>query len=105
MAAGLQVWDAQGVQILDTSTFVGRFLASVNIGTGTSGSFVVAGLSQGIPFAIPVIVANNSSQSYLSPTMLTMPVCTYSGDTVNWTRIQPGNSSGLPSCTLIVGYK
>lgn len=53
MAAGLQIWDANGVLVSDTTSRWGRFLGSFTIPKPTgnaSGSITDAGLSTGEPF-------------------------------------------------------
>jgi len=49
MPAGLQVWDATGALVLDTSTIVARVLGSITT-SDLSGSLTDAGFLTGNPF-------------------------------------------------------
>lgn len=51
MPAGLQIWDANGVPVLDTSNNIGRFLGSF-MGVTYNGSINDPALLTGRPFAI-----------------------------------------------------
>jgi len=100
MAAGLQVWDASGNLILDTSTIVGRIIGIIDA-SASSGSATVAGLDQGTPFAIPQLT---QSSSVLYGTN-TYPNCTFSGTTVSWTRDTWPGGITLQPCNLILGVR
>lgn len=78
MAAGIQVWDAQGRNLLDTNDRVGRLLGVVREVT-SNGSRSVAGFSQGIPFATFTL---SSVESRL--TSADYPRLTVSGNTLSW---------------------
>lgn len=101
MPAGLQVWLPDGTQVIDTSTYIGRTLVTVDA-SAISGSVVVPGLDQGIPFAIPVLHSNAGN---ITVGAVTIPQCTFSGTTLSWTRQAPPTGYALPGCTLIMGVR
>lgn len=100
MPAGLQVWDEAGNLIIDTSTFMGRLIASIDA-SAMSGTATVPGLDQGIPFAIPILDVGSGVQTYAT---VSMPQVTFSGNSVSWTRQTPA-SGGAPACQLILGVR
>ena len=105
MPCGLQLWDGvNGALYLDTTMLIGRLIGQIDIGTGESGSATFIGLSSGTPFALPLMGKGETGWFYEN---FTLPVCTFSGDTVSWTRFRPGTypSATLPPCTLILGIK
>lgn len=99
MPAGLQVFNDDGSILLDTSYVIGRLLGVIDCNSA-SGSAYMAGLDQGIPFAVPMIqistAYNYGTNSY--------PNCTFSGNTVSWTR-QTAAALNLPPCKLILGVR
>lgn len=101
MPAGLQVWLPDGTQVIDTSTYIGRTLATVDA-SAISGSVVVPGLDQGIAFAIPIL---HSSAGNITVGAVTIPLCSFSGTTLSWTRQAPPAGYALPGCTLITGVR
>ena len=101
MAAGMQVWDAQGNIIFDTTSIVGRVIGVIDA-SATSGSAVVVGLDQGTPFAIPQLQKNTLSILINTDSY---PVCTFSGNTVSWTRYSYPVGVQLTSCNLILGVR
>jgi hypothetical protein len=99
MSAGLQVFNGDGSLLLDTSHYIGRLLGVIDCNSA-SGSAYVTGLDQGIPFAVPMIqmttAYNYGTNSY--------PDCSFSGNTVFWTR-QTAAALSLPPCKLILGVR
>lgn len=76
MPQGLQVWDASGNSILDTSMRLGRVLGVRTLTGGTNSSHVDAGLSTGTPFWIVTsLTAPNIKQ----------PDVSVAGTTISWT--------------------
>lgn len=75
MAAGLQVWDANGDQIVDTTTRLGRIIGITTISTNT-GSINDADFADGTPFFIAT-PTNVSSPSF-------GPKLSMSGTTLSW---------------------
>lgn len=82
MAAGLQVFNADGSLQFDGSTRITRLLGV--IGVGGNGSFSHAGLSTGTPFAV--------FQSYGIGINSTMPAFNFSGNTFSWSFNGPTSS-------------
>ncbi len=73
MAQGLQVWDASGLLIVDTSTLLPR---SVEIGQVTAaGSASIVPIQQGMSVGVPVVV---------SDTGVPPPEVTLVGATLSW---------------------
>lgn len=101
MAAGAQTYDANGYLQLDTSSFVGRFVAIVTIPATASGSMTVAGLSAGTGFAIPYPVNASAQGMHFA----TAPACSFSGNTLSW--IRPANPSWptMQPMQLLVGVR
>lgn len=99
MAAGLQIWNANGVLILDATSRLGRVKAIVPI-SGTNGSFGVD-LSDGTPFW-----SFQPDQLYFHISNETAsPIFTTDANGVYWSY---SDTSGQPyartvSGTLIVG--
>lgn len=59
MPQGLQVWDASGNIIIDTSTFILKEIATVSVNSGTSSSGSVS-LPSGIPAILGVSTEGSS---------------------------------------------
>lgn len=99
MGHGLEIYDPAGVLMMNAATLVGRLIGIIDCNTA-SGSAYVAGLDQGVPFAIPMIqlasAYNYGTNSY--------PDCTYGGNTVYWTR-QETAGLAMPPCKLILGVR
>lgn len=100
MGFGLEIYDPAGVKMMDASTLVGRLIAIIDCNTA-SGSAVVTGLDQGVPFGIPMV---QLAPSYPSGTH-SYPDCTYSGNTVSWTRQTIPGGPSLPPCKLVLGVR
>lgn len=98
MPAGLQVWDASGNSIIDTTTFIGRLIGSIDA-SAMSGSTNVTGLDQGIPFAVPIMNSGTTASTYST---VSIPRVTFSGNNVSWVRQSPA-TGGVPNVTLILG--
>lgn len=101
MGIGLEVFDAQGNSIFNTTSIVGRLIGVIDA-SAASGSAVVPGLDQGTPFAIPQLLqasvnANINTNSY--------PICTFNGNTVSWVRHAYPTYTALPGCNLILGVR
>ncbi|WP_156369530.1 hypothetical protein [Duganella sp. Leaf126] len=88
-----------GDLVMDVSTLVGRQIAIIDASAMT-GSAVVAGLDQGIPFAIPVMDTRTGISGYAA---ITLPVVTFSGNTVSWQRQGYNFVSEVPPCQLVLG--
>lgn len=99
MGYGLEIYDPAGVRMMDASTLVGRLIGIIDCNTA-SGSAVVPGLDQGIPFVIPMI---QLASTYVYGTH-SYPSCTFGGNTVFWTR-QEVAALALPPCKLILGVR
>lgn len=84
MAQGLQVFDASGNVIFDTSDRVGRVLGLIRVNAGNSGSFTVTGYTNGTIFASfqrdQTWITGNTSQFVGA-----IPVVHVSGPTITWT--------------------
>ncbi|MDR5879014.1 hypothetical protein [Caballeronia sp. LZ032] len=112
MPAGLLVWDEAGRLVVDTTTFLGRYLGQAVIGNGT-GSIVNDQFTQGIPWAIPVMdnaspIDPNASSTFGFVDIyswMTTPSWYFSDNQLVWTRDlskTPTNWQS-PTCTLIYG--
>lgn len=94
MPQGLQVFDASGNIIVDTSTALGTVLGThsfVGAALNTSDSISVSGFALGTPF-----FSMYQSGAGLAPTVTT------SGTTLSWIFDQGGVSSGV-TFTVIFG--
>jgi hypothetical protein len=100
---GLQTWDANGVEQINTTRFVGRFIATIDA-SSASGSATVPGLSGGIPFAVPLMAQDPNDEIYAFG-YLTAPRCTFYGDTVSWVRESPPIGFSLRPCSLLLGIR
>ena len=83
MAQGLQVFDASGNIILDTSDRVGRILGFQRIESGTSGSITPTGYTNGTLFFsfqrdASWITGNTNAR------LPGLPIFTISGGTISW---------------------
>ena len=91
MTQGLQVWDASGNLILDTSYDTGFILGVVDFATAAqSGSLTDANFANGTPFFFDIGTIAN---------MLSAPTVTYSGTTMTWTA-----TDGTYSGKIYYGY-
>lgn len=98
MPQGLQIWDANGVSMLDTSTYTCRLIgiASAN---GVSGSATFPDLNTGTPFAYfnPFFTGDVTGYN---------PNISISGTTVFWVYNTPAGQYQPPiSGTIFVGVK
>lgn len=103
MPAGLQTYNANNDLTLDTSTIVGRLIAIVDM-TAMSGSMSIAGLDQGLPFAVPLLGPNIYPTTPQYDT-LTIPRCTFSGNTVSWVRQDTPVGYAVPPCKVLIGIR
>lgn len=103
MAQGLQVWDANGILQLDTSRLMGRFLTVIDASAPT-GAVDIAGLNTGTGFAVPLSDANPEDPNQQNAAMC-YPVCSFSGNTISWSRPDAPVGWSRPSCQLLVGVK
>nr|WP_145544788.1 hypothetical protein [Variovorax boronicumulans] len=101
MAAGVQTFDAQGVLQLDTSSFVGRFVAIVTIPGTETGSINVPGLAGGIGFAVPFPVNAQAAGQHFA----TAPQCGFTGNTLSWYRPINPSWPALQPMRLLVGVR
>ena len=92
MPQGIQVWDAGGNLILDTSTVTVRILAVITIAGNTSGNVTSTQFSTGIPFyffqPFQYLIGNFQ------------PTVTFTGNTMSWSL--PNNA---PSGLLYYGVR
>lgn len=101
MTAGLQVWDASGNLMVDTSTLMGRIFGSVTIQSGDSGSLVDENLLTGVPFAIPCAQFLDGYDPFEWDPGISNPVITFSGNTMFWSSY---NTSLLEKPEYIIYY-
>lgn len=83
MPAGLQIWDASGKEVLDTTTWVGQILGDFVIAGGSgAGSRVDPQLALGTPFMmlLPEDVSFDVSENGNPVT----PGVTFSGTNITW---------------------
>ena len=87
MAAGLQVFDSSGINILDTSSRITKFLGSIDIDVnGTSGSITDHRLLQGNPFHI--VVTLQDVGMYAAPNVY------FNGSNINYSSANLSHSDG-----------
>lgn len=101
MSAGLQVFDASGNLIVDTSTYLGRILGSVTIESGNSGSLVDAALLTGTPFAVPCTQFLDGYDPFEWDPGISNPSISFSGNTMSWSSY---NSSLIERPSYIIYY-
>lgn len=77
MSQGLQVWDANGVTMLDLSTRTGLVIGTINASL-SNGSFTDARLSAGTPFWI-------ATAAEFAGLRTDIPIVTISGTSISWT--------------------
>lgn len=95
MAAGLQVWDASGNLLIDTTTWCGQILGNFTLAAPHSaGSLSDGNLTLGRPFAFLLPNdGNNGSKAAGNPQGQTV---TISGSTLSW-------SASDQACQVIYG--
>lgn len=95
MPQGLQVWDASGNVVMDTTTWVSQVLGSFALAAGHgAGSISDANLAQGRPYVIVLPAeGNKGSQAGGNPVA---NVVTVSGTTVSW-------NAAADACQVIYG--
>ena len=103
MSAGLQVWDASGTLIVDTSFFLGRIVGSV-LTNFVAGS-VSADLSNGTPFAFSVVTIKSGYSPIGSPGgALYNPSITKSSSGISWTfPSNIGSTAMYENCIIYYG--
>lgn len=89
---GLRVWNAAGVQTLDTDTKLSRLLGSVTTTSGVNGS-VTAEFSSGTPW-FQILISGKVG-------FINAPSISISGSTLTWTYT--GNASYMRPVTIIYG--
>lgn len=100
MAEGLQIWDAAGNNILDTTTRVGFVLGLVNIGK-TDGYIENNNLGQGTPF----YTVTPYYEGLISLALPTVTISQVNGNwRLSWTWAQSGADSNS-ACQLIYGIR
>lgn len=102
MTMGLQVWDEQGRLMINQSTVMGRVIGMIDA-SAARGSAYVPGLDQGAPFAIPIL--QQGSNGFVQFGTNTYPDCTFTGNTVSWTRQAYPLGVPLAACKLILGVR
>lgn len=105
MSAGLQVFDSSGKLVLDSSSYIGRFISIINA-SASRGSASVPGIVGKEPFWSCIVYSRNQSgtNSVIS-SIQTAPYVTFSGSTVSWTRSSPPKGFVLNTAYIIVGIK
>lgn len=101
MEQGLQIWDSNGISILDTNTFTGRLLAIISTG-GANGSATIPDLATGTPFGVFNAFYTGSNDEGINPNV------TFSGTTITWyynTTPYIYSPITLINGTIIVGVK
>lgn len=101
MPQGLQVFDANGNVILDTSSFAARFLGSwqsPSYRSATSGTIQMVGLSGSQPFYFASLTFNPTT-NYRAPYV----TLSHSGETLTWRFYSENGLAG--SFFLIWGAK
>ena len=105
MPSGLQVWDAAGNLTLDTTMLIGRILGSSPVAAGQlSGTISHPAFSTGTPFGIPFVGFSTTGMD-ISPS-LSLPIISFAGGSLSWTRAAVGGSSsseGLPAGVIYYG--
>lgn len=79
MSEGLQIFNANGSILVDTTALLGRILGSVSVAASTPGSITNNGFLTGSPFTL-VLPLNPSDPSVYIP-----PKAIVSGATLSWT--------------------
>lgn len=111
MPQGLLINNSLGQTLIDPTIRVGRFLQQVIIPDGRtlSGSFQIPGLTQGIPFFVPIITEyTGDSDGFYNVGSDSIPNITFSGETLNWSRSYVSeyyNTYGFPSVPLMIGIR
>ena len=83
MPQGLQIWDASGNLILDTSNRIGRVLGVVTLDGNTSSSETNDGLLTGTPFYMVVFLGSFATYS---------PTISIASNVISWTM--PSGAAG-----------
>lgn len=96
MPSGLQIWDASGNLVLDTTVRTGTFVGALSTGT-SNGSLYVADLARGTPFAYVHI------PSALTTYSLT-PAVWVDGQTVTWAFLGGDGQSVPVNADVTYGY-
>jgi hypothetical protein len=95
MTQGLQVFDASGNIVVDTTHYLGRILGVTTVGI-SNGSITNANFSKGTPFW----VANRDSGSYNT----SQPIYTLTNSTtISWSWGAQSGNPGNTTQTLIYG--
>lgn len=83
MPQGLQVWDATGALLVDTSIKIGRIYGQISkVGSGAAGSQVIPEWSKGTPFWLLIQVPTTGTYEQVS--------ITRTGTTLNWSSYTTG---------------
>lgn len=77
---GLQIWDANGKPVLDTTDRITRVLGQFDTGT-SNGSITDNNLTLGIPWSIATRGSDNGSLSWKNV------IISFSGSTLSWTFV------------------
>lgn len=105
MGIGVQTFNASGVIDMDTTTQVGRLLKIIDA-SASSGSVNIAGLANGVGFAVPILYeAVAGGTGAISYAMQGAPYVSFNGMTMSWTRNPPPTNSSLGPAYLIVGVR
>lgn len=94
MPSGIQIFNGSGSIVFDTNDRAGKIVGILNTTAPASGSVVLSGMGEGIPFFMCV----NNQGTYGGPLL----VWNASNSTLTWS-FTPGDAS-LPSETYTVYY-
>jgi hypothetical protein len=92
VAAGIKIWDAAGVLIVDLTTRLSRVAGVVNVPAASSGSVTLDG--SGTPWYYVKPVGTNSYA----------PLITVSGNTISWVP-DPTYPGGALDSSIIYGVR
>lgn len=104
MPQGLQVFDADGHLVLDTSSRIGRILGYVDAPVG-AGSIVNASFAQGTPFYFvnKDFGVLGAYGPFELPSRISTPEVSFSGTTMSWTRAAPPDTDAGGDCRIYYG--
>lgn len=94
MPAGIQIWNAAGVEVMNITSRLGLYLGTIETGT-TAGSINVPGLSKGTPFAFAL------GEQWAYAGQSSVPNITISGTTISWSWSQ--QYGYFASVTIVYG--
>jgi len=93
MPQGLQTWDASGNLLVDIQDRLTRFLGTIAISAGASGTVTDDGFLTGTPFCI-ALRTNAGSPSFLNNTMVP-PTISFAGNVMTYNAASPSGDHRL----------